>query len=478
MKINKGHDIYQEIIRQNGLIQNSCNGNHTCGKCKIKVINGTVEASDKEKKILSFDEIKEGVRLACMHPMIESDIEIELPDLALMDVVGSGKKRINSSRKKGLKIAADIGTTTVVVAVIDFESQKIIKEAKFINPQRVYAMDVIGRIQVCNEKSVILLQKMILEKIELEIKEFDGQILEMAICGNSTMEHIFLGISPKSIGEYPYLCTFNKRKYVKSGSLFHLKQSFDILVLDNLSAFVGGDIVAGILGLDLLKKPYSLFIDLGTNGEIAICNDSNLYSTSAAAGPAFEGGNMTCGTGSIPGAIYSITLDMDCVHFKTIQNKKAIGICGTGYIEGISELLEKGLIDETGYMNKSLKINEKITITQNDVRNFQLAKSAIQTAIEIVCLKSDIKINEIQNVYIAGGFSSGLNIEALAQLKIIPSVLLEKTLCVGNSAIQGLIKMMCDDTYYMLDEIVKKNQTIVLSKEPLFNELFLQNMWF
>ena len=415
-------------------------------------------------------------------------------DTSTMDILGVEKDRYDTRMEEhGLGVAVDVGTTTLVIAVIDLQDGYCIRETKVANPQRKFGPDVLSRIQACTAHGVSTLQQMVLQEVEQVVKEqiSSGQVIRrMVVCGNSTMEHIFLGISPESLSVSPYKCQIENMQVIDSGQLFKDVPGFPVVVLPNLSAFVGGDIVAGIMAVGLDQQDHTMLIDLGTNGEMALSHDGIIYTTSTAAGPAFEGGNMLCGVPSIPGAICHIQMDGEEIEYETIgqsyqlagtglgSKTSPMGICGSGYMEGISELLIQGLIDETGHMAQEVEIEGNIRIVPADIRNFQLAKAAVRSGIDLLCQRAGVSFAQIEKVYIAGGFGKNSNLAALTNVKIIPKEFVAKTTRMGNTALEGAIHMLMDMDLERSAGIKKRSVSMNLAGEEEFTCQYMKNMMF
>ena len=510
VKVSQGKKLLKELQQQNISLPAPCGGKGTCGKCKVRVVEAEsmLPVTAVEQGLLTEAEQRDGIRLACCHSYCESDVTVEVTETSSpMDILGVEKECYDIKRKEdGVGIAVDLGTTTLVMAVIDLRDGRCLSETKVANPQRMYGADVLSRIQACGEHGVTVLQQMVLREVESVVRQVisTGQtIRRMVVCGNSTMEHIFLGISPECISVPPYECQVEEMQVVDSGALWEKIPYFPVVVLPNLAAFVGGDIVAGILAMELDQQDMTLLIDLGTNGEMALSHDGKIYTTSTAAGPAFEGGNMLCGMASVPGAICHIQMDGEDVEYQVIgqpvgnanthgtsQNPSIgssshdisgigpIGICGSGYMEGISELLIQGFVDETGYMEKEVEIEGDIRIVPADIRNFQLAKSAVRSGINILCQRAGLSFAELEAVYIAGGFGKNSNLAALTNLKIIPRKFVAKTRLVGNTALEGTIHVLLEGATERLSAVRERNVSVNLACEESFSQEYMKNMMF
>jgi uncharacterized 2Fe-2S/4Fe-4S cluster protein (DUF4445 family) len=243
--------------------------------------------------------------------------------------------------------------------------------------------------------------------------------------------------------------------------------------LPSISSFVGADLVAGIHYVGLPDDKYRLLIDLGTNAEIILFSKDKVIATAAAAGPCFEGANISCGMSATSGAIYAY----DGKNVKTVENMPARGVCGTGLVDVIATLLKRGIIDESGYVeDEEFEVADGVTVTQADVRQYQLAKSAIYTAVLTIIKRNGLDFSDIERLYISGGFSSGIDIENAVFTGLIPSELKDVCVSLGNSSLLGTIKSAFNNEQLMY--ITERSVYTDLSTDPLFADLFIENMGF
>lgn len=480
-KIKKGESIFSTLINQKEHpLDAPCGGNGKCGKCRIKVIEGEIPVTKREMMLLSKEELEKGIRLACLHPVCEKECSfIQVGTLENYEVAGSEKKEFTTYGEKGYAIAVDIGTTTIVLELLDLEKGKIIEEKTFMNPQHIFGADVIARIDAANKQGTVVIQKVLIEKMEQEIKDWmTYDIKRMVVCGNPAMTHIFMGEDPASIGVAPYLCKVKEYREFSSKQLFEVECEFTVQVLPPISAYVGSDIVMGIYAVDQIhSNQTSILLDLGTNGEIALYDGKQLTLTSAACGPAFEGGNMSCGKGAVKGAICRAVYE-NRWQYQTIQNGMVEGICGSGIMDILKEARRLQWLDETGYLQKDVILHENAYITQKDVREFQMAKSAIASAFHCLCKVRNLKEDEIDVLYIAGGFGKHVHIENLIDLKIIPEQLRNKICVIGNSAIDGVCQFAFRQNIQNIIEICENAESLLLANNLDFTDEFMKNMMF
>lgn len=471
MIIKKDCDILTTIQNENLNFSSPCNGNGTCGKCKIKMF-GEQFLNDVERQRLTPKEIKAGIRLACQQPKPKGDIEVQLvQDLSLYNVTLSKQDQFCIEQpESGIGVAVDIGTTTVAIAYLDLLSGKLLKQDSFVNPQVSYGADVLTRIVACREEAHTLsaiIRQAVIASVD---KLCDSYIKKMIIVGNTTMTHIFMDEDVQSIGQSPYDYAIKDLVILKSEEL-GFSQIFPVYIIPPLAAFIGADIVAGAFWLDLEHKIGShLLIDLGTNGEMLLANEGVLMATSTAAGPAFEGGNMVCGCGAIAGAI----MEVDANKILTINQQKPIGICGSGYISIISNYLSTHQIENSGYFPiKELTIIDNLKLYQDDIRNFQLAKAAIAAGIETLLREVKDSGSSITKVYLAGGFSQAIKISDFINLGIFPQSFCDKVEVVGNSSLLGAIKLLC---LKQISDYAIHVDIIDLASQPGFEDLYVGHM--
>jgi uncharacterized 2Fe-2S/4Fe-4S cluster protein (DUF4445 family) len=345
-----------------------------------------------------------------------------------------------------------------------------------VNSQRYLGADVITRIKLASEGKQNELHQLLIDDIHRGIAVFSKDITHMVITGNTTMLHLLLNQPCESLGQFPFTPFTVATQTISIADC-------EAYVLPGISAFVGADIVAGLYfcGIENL----SLFIDLGTNGEMALCTRDKIYVTSTAAGPAFEAGNITHGMGSVTGAIAHVRIDKNKnVINETIGNTHPVGLCGTGVVSLAAELVRHKITDETGllddeYFDDGFPLTDNIIFTQKDMREIQLAKSAVRSGIEILLETAGLTCDDIQKLYLAGGFGHKMDLHSAVTLGIIPKVLQEKVISVGNAALGGAVRtLLKKDAPSDVTAITEKAEEINLSAHPKFNTYFMEYMMF
>lgn len=443
--------VLSEVLMNNGeRIEHPCGGRGVCQKCVVKV-NGKEE-------------------LSCKY-IIKSDITVELPQESFF--FSHMEECAEFTSNENLCLALDLGTTTLALALVSLNEKKVIKAITATNPQRLFGADVMSRIEYSTKNGVDKLKEAVVSQINSMIVEMQAPSVEkILVAGNVTMLHILFGERCNALGVAPYTPVFLNKKTADAKSL-GIENVKIVECLPSIHTFVGADIVAGLNFVDIPSKgKYNLLVDLGTNAEIALFDNDTVLCTSAAAGPCFEGANISCGMSATSGAICSYTNG----NIKTIDNKPPCGICGTGLVDIIAELIRIGKIDKTGYMENDFSLFYGVTLTQADVREYQLAKSAVYSGIASLIKEQNITFEDIENVYISGGFSCKLNIENAIETGLIPTELRNKYIAADNSSLMGTVKYLCQKND--LNRFIKNAQYIDLANNEKFLNLFMENMSF
>ncbi|MFP4082315.1 MAG: ASKHA domain-containing protein [Candidatus Aminicenantes bacterium] len=389
---------------------------------------------------------------------------------------------------KNYGIAVDIGTTTVVAELVNLTTGESVDTSTSSNSQMRYGSDVVSRISFAclNDENLKKMRDSILNTLNNMINSMlqknkvkKSHVYEVVIAGNTSMNHFLLGLPVNNLAVSPFSAVFSSLPEFSSSELgFDLSRQGKAYIVPNIKSFVGGDISAGLTASDLAgRKGKYLFIDLGTNGEIVLKRGRRFVATSTAAGPAFEGMNISCGMLALPGAIYKAQHRRKLV-FHTIANKPAKGICGTGLIDLMAVFLEKGQISAKGKINNKagkIPIINNIYINQKDVREMQLAIAAIKTGIRMVLLKNKLKLEQLDGIFIAGAFGNYLNIKNSIKIGLLPPVDENKVIFIGNSSLAGAkTLLLAREARKKIESLVKKIQYFSLATDPHFQEYFVQ----
>lgn len=498
--VKEGESLLDAFIRQEIYISAPCGGKGRCGKCGVQVLNGNTWISEEDKKIYSEEELDAGWRLSCcLYPTEELEVSVSQSDESLFEAVGETENTEESGTEESFyHVAVDIGTTTIAMSLIGGESGKVFHTVTSVNSQRAYGADVISRIQasVDGKKEVLKnsIQKDLQDSMDKLLKEtgVSGEdVGKIVIGGNTTMGHLLMGYDCDTLGVYPF--TPVNIDFIKGTEGILGTDRFgkkEVILLPGISTYVGGDIVSGMYAYDFTEKEdVCMFIDLGTNGEMGIGNKEKILVTSTAAGPAFEGGNITWGMGSVPGAICSVKLEGTEAEVKTIRDEAPQGICGTGVVETAAELVREEIVDETGaldedYFDDGFPLaktpdGKEIVFTQKDVREIQLAKAAVRAGVETLLLRYGIKKEEVSKVYLAGGFGYKLDTEKAIAIGMIPEEWADRIVAVGNSSLSGACKYLKDENGdKTIEKLVSISEEINLSADKEFNEFYMNEMFF
>lgn len=483
---DKKNSLLTQLRGEGHILAACCGGRGTCGKCRVRFLYGAPEANDEEKGLLSPEALKDGWRLACQ-TYVKGIFELEIEDCPEDDIAaadsfqgGEGVNIIEIEGQRTCVLAVDLGTTTIAASLIDITHQDTLRTLTSINHQRAFGADVLSRIDAANRGEGPKLQEIVLKDISAlcgrlgigdDVEELS---IPVFISGNTTMEHLLQGLSCKTLGIFPFTPVD-----------ISLHQYKNMTILPGISTYVGADIVSGIVacGIDQ-KKEISILVDLGTNGEMIIGNKDRILAASTAAGPAFEGGNISCGVAGVPGAIDTVVIEDGKTQITTIGRAAPVGICGTGALETVYELVKEEIVDETGrldedYFKEGFPLAPGITFTAKDIRELQLAKSAIRCGIEILLISYGIRYDQVDRLYLAGGFGQKINCEKAVGIGMIPEELKDRITAVGNSSLEGANMLAKDPSLEKrFLRIAGISEEVTLSNHELFNDLYMEHMFF
>ncbi len=447
----KGELLSDVLIRNGKSVTHPCGGKGTCRKCKI-LVDGREE-------------------LSCQY-RVNGDVSVSF--FMQNKIVSETGAEVKGEITDNMCLCLDVGTTTLALALASMDTGNIVKVRAATNPQRIFGADIISRIDYCRKNGISNLNSVLIAEINRMIADMDIlENLDLYVSGNVTMLHTFFGVDCSSIGVLPYNAQFLEGKD-EIGKKLGLKNIKKVFSLPSIHSFVGADLVAGMNYIGLPPKDkYNLLVDLGTNAEIVLYSDDSVICTSVAAGPCFEGANISCGMGATDGAIYNFSRKRGEIEISTINKKSPQGICGTGLVDIVAELLDKE-IDETGFMEDDFKIYGNISFSQADVRQFQLAKSAVHSGIIALINLEKIDFQDIEKMYISGGFSAKINIENAVKVGMFPRELKGKCVAINNSSLLGTVKFACEKNN--LNIYVKEAKYVDLSTNSMFSELFIENM--
>ncbi len=421
--LSPGESIFELLMRQENIFLSFCGGKGLCGRCRIQFVGQAPLPKAEERRFILPDELRAGMRLACLaRPNADCSIILAFPEEKKRDIItiydntyvnGRIQKEENSKiQEEGKKklqnkqiVAIDLGTTTIAMQLLDAWSGRILKESRFLNPQRKWGPDVISRMEASISGERKNMQQVTVKVLEEEIRKLttDTDVL-IAIAGNTVMEHILNGFDVTGMSVYPFTPIQLNQMELDIGA-------YHAILLPGISSFVGADITAGIYALGMQNsEEINLLLDLGTNGEMVLGNRSRMIATATAAGPAFDGGTLS-------------------------------EVAGSDMITVTAQLLEEGILDETGlfkepYFRQGYQV-QKACIYQQDIRNLQMAKAAVKTGIMMLQEQFGITFAQIAHVYLAGGFGYHLDVAKANRIGMIPKELQGKVIAVGNTSLLG-----------------------------------------
>ncbi len=482
----EGQTVLDVLQRERIDIQATCGGVGKCGRCQVLV---------RDEEGLNY-------RLACTTP-VSDEMEVVVEHAGAMEVLQSGTTSVfpPDEGASGYGLAIDIGTTTVLAHLHDLGPGERLATVGRPNPQIAFGSDVISRITASVDGKLDLMTGVIQDALrEMKVKVCKiakispDEIVKCTIAGNTVMQHIAMGLAPDTIGVSPFtpLSLF--------GDTWEIEGLGSCYLTRCIAGYVGGDITAGMLATAIDAPGTHLFLDLGTNGEMALSRDGNIVSCATAAGPVFEGANVHFGMPASPGAISQVSFEDGQVKLKVVGDVDPIGVCGTGLIDAIALMLRLGVVDDSGRFEDEEDLEEPLLswcgeeggrgafyltpdhslyITQADVRNLQLAKAAVCAGIMTMLDHIGIEASEINSLDIAGGFGAYLNLESAALVGLFPEELLPVAKSVGNTSGEGATALLVSSEARKREaEIVDKCEYIELSNSMTFNQLYVKMMNF
>lgn len=481
-----------------------CGGAGTCGKCRVRIVSGDAgEVETEERRLVGQAGLAAGVRLAC-HVRPKGNLSFEKAETAGAAAIHEAFSMIYGSIDPLLSeagtygVAVDIGTTTVAAYLVDFGTGEVLTAASCLNSQRAWGADVIARIDHAGKDPANLAYLAELARADLtglakrllaSVEASHDALREISVVGNTTMLHLFAGVDPSGIAVAPFTPVFTalQRRQASEYGLPYPKAF--VTLGPSVAGYVGADLVAGIraVGLEEREK-LSLILDLGTNGEMALGNKDGIVACATAAGPAFEGAAISCGTGGVAGAIDSLVWNEGRLEWTTIGGLPPIGVCGSGIIDAAACLVRGGIADDTGafadpWSDEGYPLagskGKAINFTQADMRQIQLAKAAVAAGIASMLDDRGAGLDEVESVFLAGGFGSYLRPASAAAIGLIPPELLPKVEAVGNAAGHGAVRMLLFKKEGQdLSSLASGVRYLELSSSDFFRDRFVEELFF
>lgn len=540
--VETGSSLLDAARRARIRLEAPCNGGGTCGKCKVLLD----EAARHQARIvgnrnLSPEEQQDGWALLCS-TLVEGDLAIDLPSggdpgLRILEdglrldqplapwvskcyapdrevtQVFSGKRLLaeepgdTAARLYG--IAVDIGSTTLVASLIDLGTGSRVGSASALNPQARRAQDVLSRIELgARPDGLALLHGEVMTEIDgligvlaSEARIPRRRIYEVVVAGNTCMLHLAAGVNPEPLGRYPYTPTLRGCQHMPAAQLgLSIAAPGIVYFPPVISGFVGADITAGVLATNLAAlSGVTLFVDIGTNGEMVLAREGLLQATSTAAGPAFEGMNIACGMRAARGAIERVSLDNGEVTVKTIDDAPPTGLCGSGLLDAVAELAVHGVIDPSGRFSKTpehlpkglgerfgtrggkpvFRLTSEVYLSQGDIRQVQLAKGAVRAGIDVLLARNGLTAADVGRALIAGSFGYHLTVRSLIDIGLFPPEFDGKVEYVGNTSRTGAEALLTNAASRdELERITATVDPVELANDEGFTKAFVAAMAF
>ena len=389
-------------------------------------------------------------------------------------------------------LAVDLGTSTVAAELVDLRTGRVVERAAAVNAQGSYGADVVSRITFAfenpdNLRRLRTAAVQLINDLVAGMSRRSGvarhRIYDAVVAGNTAMNHILCGVAVDSLALAPFHAVFSALPAFPAAELgFALHPHARVYVVPNIKSFVGGDITAGLMASEMAAKPgVELFIDLGTNGEIVLKKGREFAATSTAAGPAFEGMNISCGMLAVPGAIHKAEW-IEGFRLLTVDDLPPQGVCGTGLIDVLAVALARGILGRDGRIaghEKRIRLTDRLSLTQQDVRDVQLAVAAVRTGIRLMLRECRISLADVDRVLVAGAFGSSLDIRNSQALGLLPEVQEGKVVFVGNASLAGARRLLLNRADRSAAEaLAARVGHVSLATRPDFQDEFVRSLEF
>ena len=500
-------------------VASTCGGQGKCHSCKLRIDRGRCNGPTRnEIKILSKGEIKNGWRLACQVKPA-GDLSVFLPGGISLSSTPAFKEYLlarivpdaaGKCQSEGYGVAIDLGTTKLAGYLLDLADGTILGSQAMANPQAVYGDDVISRITYAmkspaHAKRLSDVAAAAIDSLVLDLCANAGcqpvTVTKMAICGNTAMHHLLLGLPVSQLAQAPYLPWMKDSVNIGANQLgLKSVQGATVYFLPNIGGYVGGDHVAVLAATGARTiTGATLIVDIGTNTEISLADGGNITSVSCASGPAFEGGYIKYGMKASTGAIDKILIKDGRVKYRTIGGGRPAGICGSGILDAMAQLVDEGIIDSGGRMDKAHPLvsaaggqmqiivaggeeslsGEDIVITQGDVRELQLAKAAIRTGINVLLKSAGLAARDLKRIIIAGTFGNYIDVKSAIRVGMLPGLPLRRFSQVGNAAGAGACLVLISKIARKKAEtMASRVNYLELADRPDFMELYVEALRF
>ena len=504
-------------------IASACGGRGECGKCVVRVDRGSESLARKREAERGFP-LNDEERLACQARVISSDRDIYIfvkaaGEYTILTESIEGRVPLDPlicrkgdwvflrdarehplGRYDGelLGLAIDAGTTTLVAQVLDVESGEVLVALAGRNPQAAYGDDVISRIAYADQHQdgLARLQRVIVEAVNSMLRDFEesrdrkleDHIYEAVVVGNPTMRNLFFGRSVHSLGTSPYEPEDKSPISERAGKLgLQINPEANVYGVPLVAGQVGADCLGVILACDLYKglRP-CMAVDIGTNGEVVVGNKDRIVAASNAAGGAFEGSTVSCGIGAIQGAIKNVWIEEGRARYETIGDRPPVGVCGSGLIDLLAEMLKEGIMGENGRFSEPYQganefivtqKGERITITQKDINELRLAKAGSALNQQTLMRKYGVDLDGLDRIYLAGGFGNYVNLDSAIAIGVLPDNK-NKLVAIGNGALTGARQMLlCQERREDAERIAPRIRHVKLSEDEGFLDRYVKELY-
>ena len=468
-----GETILEALARAGIAVSAPCGGLGRCRKCAVRV---TGEFACEDGARLDGQTV-----LAC-RTRLTGDARVRVSESKaeiLKTGVSAGEE---TDGEAGLGVSVDVGTTTLAAYLVERSTGRVLASDARLNPQRPHGADVISRLSFAieSEENAALLQREILAAIDemtrsmLERAGRAGEEIRCrALVGNTVMMHLLGGYPARPLAFAPFTPAY---------TALHEKELGGVRTILGgcISGYVGADTLAAALACWLDERDENaMLIDIGTNGEIMLKKDGRCFACSCAAGPAFEGAHIACGTGAVAGAIDHARVENGEIVYTTIGGGEATGICGSGLIDLTAALLERGDITPMGRMAGDVRLSERVYLARSDIREVQLAKAAIASGIRILAEQAGAALADIEKVYLAGGFGNFIGLDSACRIGLLPAALRAKIVPVGNAAGSGSVRLLVSEQARRRAEALRQaTRCVELAATPDFNDVYTDELLF
>lgn len=468
-----GETILEALARAGIAVSAPCGGLGRCRKCAVRA-TGELACEDGARL--------DGQTVLACRTRLTGDARVRVSESKaeiLKTGVSAGEE---TDGEAGLGVSVDVGTTTLAAYLVERSTGRVLASDARLNPQRPHGADVISRLSFAieSEENAALLQREILAAIDemtrsmLERAGRAGEEIRCrALVGNTVMMHLLGGYPARPLAFAPFTPAY---------TALHEKELGGVRTILGgcISGYVGADTLAAALACGLDERDENaMLIDIGTNGEIMLKKDGRCFACSCAAGPAFEGAHIACGTGAVAGAIDHARVENGEIVYTTIGGGEATGICGSGLIDLTAALLERGDITPMGRMAGDVRLSERVYLARSDIREVQLAKAAIASGIRILAEQAGAAFEDIEKVYLAGGFGNFIGLDSACRIGLLPAALRAKIVPVGNAAGSGSVRLLVSEQARRRAEALRQaTRCVELAATPDFNDVYTDELLF